>query len=646
MCGIAGFSQPSAVFSADHTEQIVKRMADRLTARGPDDAGTWVDPSSGTAFGHRRLAVIDLSPAGHQPMFSASGRFAIVYNGEIYNHRDLRGELIRSGVQFRGESDTEVIIEAIAAWGLSTTLERLIGMFAFALWDHAEQQMTLVRDRLGIKPLYWEYSNQSLKFASEIKALREYPDWSPGIDRNAIASFMRHNYVPAPLSGLEGVRKLEPGCTLTFRPGGEPRVERFWDFRAVAHNGIQNRTSLDRQAVVDSLETLLKDAVGRRMIADVPLGALLSGGVDSSLVAALMQAESRSKVRTFSIGFSEQKYNEAPYAKAVADHIGTEHTELYVQPRDALDTIPDLAKIYDEPFADSSQIPTYLVCRLTRQHVTVVLSGDGGDEVFGGYTRYQLGQKIWNRTRKIPLGVRHLISRGLLAVPEHFLDSCAKLLPEERRPNQFGLKVHKTARGLPSSHPDALYRQLLSHWSDPEDVVIGATEPRGEVWNDSYRQLIPDFTERMQFLDTLTYLPDDILTKVDRASMATSLEARVPLLDHRIVEFAWTLPEQFKLHRGQGKSVLREILDHYVPRELIERPKMGFGIPIDQWLRGPLRDWAESLLDPQALSQQGLLNVPPVREMWMAHQNGENWAYQLWNVLMLQAWIAEYEVSV
>ena len=639
MCGLTGFIDAHGHLAGQGLEAAVQRMADALTHRGPDDSGTWSDPEHGLALGHRRLSIIDLSAAGHQPMVSASGRLVIAFNGEIYSYADIRDDLVREGVRFRGNSDTEVILEAFERWGIDRTLERMIGMFAIALWDRQRAELTLMRDRVGIKPLYWGMLGRTLIFGSELKALTAYPHWQPTLNRDAVASYLRHNYVLGPHSIYAGIEKLQPGSYLTCRPGEQPTTTQYWDFRKLATQASGNRQHIDAADAENALDDLLRDAVKRRMVADVPLGALLSGGIDSSLVTALMQAQSDRPIRTFSIGFAEAQFNEAPYAADIAEHLGTEHNELYVEPQHALDIIPNLSRWYDEPFADASQIPTYLVCELTRQHVTVALSGDGGDELFAGYNRYIYGQDIWKRISLLPQSLRKALAAAIRSTPEQWLDTAARIIPKKHRPNQFGNKVHKVANGMTWHDPDALYREMLTHWDEPEQIVYGSQEPKGTLWDPQYQTLLPDFTERMQFFDTLTYLPDDILTKVDRASMAVSLEARVPLLDHRVVEFAWRLPMELKLHRGRSKILLRNVLDRYVPRQLIERPKMGFGVPLNSWLRGPLRDWAETLLNEQRLEQQGLLNPGPIREKWHAHLQGKNWSYPLWDVLMLQAWL-------
>ena len=634
MCGIAGFLDPNLVEQGEALAERVTRMAATLYHRGPDDGGIWTDTAAGLAFGHRRLAIVDLSPAGRQPMVSACGRYVIVYNGEVYNAQDIRRDL--PGIPWRGHSDTEVMVEACARWGAEATARRLMGMFAFALWNRVERTLVLVRDRLGIKPLYWGQCGDVFLFASEMKALRAHPDFRAVIDRNALAAFLRHGYVPAPFSIHHGVRKLEPGTLLTLEPGGAPEVLRFWDLRSVAHVGQANRFDLSDQEATAKLEDLLKDAIARRMIADVPLGAFLSGGIDSSTVTALMQALSLRPVKTFSIGFFETEYDEARHARAVARHLGTEHTELYVTPAEACGVIPTLPAMFDEPFADSSQIPTFLVSRLARTRVTVALSGDGGDELFAGYNRYALAQRWWRVADRMP--GRKTVAHILRAVSPTAWNRLFSVLPTRFRPPQAGDKLHKLAGILEGTEGD-LYRGLVSHWLQPEAMVPGAREPRGVLWDEEIARLVPDFVERMQLLDTLTYLPDDILTKVDRASMAVSLEVRVPLLDHRLVECAWHLPMRFKRRGTESKWLLRQVLYRYVPRALLERPKMGFGIPLDAWLRGPLREWAENLLSERRLREGGFVDSQPVRQLWQEHLSGRrNWQYILWDVLMFEAW--------
>ena len=639
MCGLVGFLALASRESPLPSAEVLDRMTDTLVHRGPDSRGAWHDRERGIGLGHRRLAIRDLSPTGAQPMTSSCGRYVIVYNGEVYSHLEIARDLEPTGRPLRGTSDTEIILEACAEWGVEAAVLRLIGMFAFALYDKQTGQLVLVRDRLGIKPLYWGIVNGLLMFGSELKALRAVPGWEPRIDRNALAAFMRHNYIPAPHTIYQGIRKLEPGTLLKTGPDGSIKIERYWDLRAIVEKSVKRRKSASDAVSLAELDALLSDAVRRRMVSDVPLGTLLSGGIDSSLVTALMVENSDRPIKTFSIGFAEKGFDEAPFAKAIAKHLGTDHTELYVEPGHALELVDKLPYWYDEPFADSSQIPTAMVCELTRKHVTVVLSGDGGDELFAGYDRYHIGLDMWNRANIAPQIMRKLVAQGLLSQPASRLDALGQVLPARFRRNQLGDKLHKFAHAILLEDPDDMYRRMLSHWHEPDETVIGASEAKGILWDDSVRKTVPDFLDRMQFLDTVTYLPDDILTKVDRASMSVALEARVPLLDHRVVEKAWSMPKEMKLRNGETKWALRQLLYKRVPRDLIDRPKMGFGVPFADWIRGPLRDWAENLLDRKRLESQGLFNADPIRERWEAHLSGINWGYPLWNVLMAQAWI-------
>jgi asparagine synthase (glutamine-hydrolysing) len=638
MCGIAGFVGAAPSLAGTKVDAIAAAMARSLAHRGPDDQGIWLDSDAEAALTHRRLSIIDLSPAGHQPMLSADGRYVISYNGEVYSYQPIAAELAARGHKFRGHSDTEVILESFAAEGIAATLRQMIGMFAIALWDRRERTLTLMRDRLGIKPLYWAKFGKLFLFGSELKALRAHPGWTPRIDRAAVAAFLRHNYIPAPHTIYEGVHKLAPGTILTLPWQGEPKITRFWDARTVARDGTHSLIEAGDEELTDQLEALLRDAVGRRMIADVPLGAFLSGGVDSSTVVALMQAARSGTVKTFSIGFDIQGYNEAHHAAAVARHLGTDHTELTVTSKEALDAIPRLAEWYDEPFADSSQIPTYLVSAMTRKHVTVALSGDGGDELFAGYNRYQLAQRFWRSLSLAPPALRKGLAAAMTAVRPDRWTQLLSVLPQRVRPPQAGDKVHKAASVLRLDSAAAVYRRLVSHW-EPSEIMPEAAEPRGILDDATVAKDFPALLARMQFLDLVTYLPDDILTKVDRASMAVALEARVPLIDHRVVEFAWRLPQSIKVRGNTRKWILRQVLYRHVPPALIERPKMGFGIPLGEWLRGPLRDWAETLLGMQRLNEGGLLDAKVVRLYWQDHLEGRrNWQYLLWDVLMLEAW--------
>ena len=643
MCGIAGYIDLSASTGTEALDQHARAMAGAMEHRGPDDQGAWTDGEAGIALAQARLSIIDLSAAGHQPMVSASGRYVIVYNGEVYNAPELKRELEGSdAVNWRGHSDTEVIVEGCARWGVKATVEKLLGMFAFALWDRETRTLSIARDRFGIKPLYWGKVGGKLLFGSELKALMALGGWTREIDRDALASYLRFNYVPAPHSIFRGINKLQPGHVLTW-VGGETKLEPFWSLRDVAKRGLADPLDIGDGEAIDTLDGLVRDAVRRRMVADVPVGAFLSGGIDSSAVVAAMQAESQAAnsgpVHTYSIGMGEPGYNEAEHAKAIAKHLGTEHTELYVTPDDARAVIPALPTFYDEPFADSSQIPTFLVSQLARRSVTVALSGDGGDELFCGYNRYFWGDRLWRRTGALPGFFKGAMAGVIRSLSPDQWDALGRILPANVRPRLLGIKAHKAADVLSLRDQAELFRRLVSVWDDPSMVVPGAREPHNALWDATLSDDVQPFQERMQVLDGLTYLVDDILTKVDRASMAVSLEARVPLLDHRIAEFAYRLPRHMRVRDGQGKWILRQVLARYVPRELFERPKMGFGIPVGQWLAGPLRDWVEDLLDPTKLEQDGLLNAAPIRAAWDAHLSGRtNNEVQLWTVLMYQAW--------
>lgn len=613
-------------------------MADRLRHRGPDDDGTWTSADGAVAFGHRRLSIVDLSAAGHQPMRSRSGRYEVVLNGEIYNHALLRAEL--GGGPWRGHSDTETMLAGFERWGIEATLRKLVGMFAIALWDRQARRLTLVRDRLGIKPVYYAESAERLVFGSELKEFAVAPDWKPELDADAVAAYMRFGYVPQPHTIYRGVRKLAPGHMLSIGPDGASEIKAFWDLRPFAVAGAARvHAGFDWAEEEEKLDALLRDAVSRRLIADVPLGAFLSGGIDSSTVVALMQQSSSRPVRTFSIGFREKGFDESGHARAVAEHLKTDHTEFIVEPRHALDVVPKLPEMFDEPFADSSQIPTYLVSALARQHVTVALSGDGGDEVFAGYNRYFWGDMLWRRMSTVPMGLRRLAACATHKVPAAAWDVAFAAVPRRWRPPQPGDKMHKLARVIAYDRPDQLYHRLVSQWTEPDRVMARGREPPGPFVDATIARDIPNFIQRMQYVDTVTYLPDDILVKVDRATMAVALEGRVPLLDHRVVEHAWSLPLAAKVNGGVGKKLLRRVLNRYVPEALVERPKMGFGVPIGDWLRGPLRDWAETLLAPKRLAAEDIINPQPVGELWRQHLAGaNNWQYPLWTVLMFQSW--------
>lgn len=648
MCGIAGLLDLEAATPEGVLQRQAAVMASALAHRGPDDHGTWADARAGIAFGHQRLAVIDPSPDGDQPMVSVDGRYVLSYNGEIYGFRALRGQLERLGHRFRGRSDTEVLLAVITEWGMPGALARLDGMFAFVVWDRHERRLHLARDRIGEKPLYYGWFGKTLLFGSELRALRAHPAFTGSVDRDAVARLLQLKYIPSPRSIYREVRKLPPATVLTITADGARAAAQvpspYWSAVDVARRGLANPLDASFPEAVDELDRLARDAVRLRMVADVPLGAFLSGGIDSSAVVALMQAQSDRPVRTFTIGVEDPRYNEADDAKAVAAHLGTDHTELYVTPEEIRAVIPELPGIYDEPFADSSQLPTILVSRLARRDVTVALSGDGGDEVFGGYNRHIFAPLVWRRTRRVPHPLRRVAAK-LLRVPaprtwDALFDPGRSGLPRLLRHRLPGNKVAKLATALDAESPEGLYWSLMSHWRQPSDLLpgLGAFTEAAILLEDPPRGA--GVTETAMLLDLVGYLPDDILVKVDRATMAASLEARVPFLDHRLVEFAWRLPTDFKVSGSQGKRILRALVDRYVPRRLVDRPKTGFGVPLGEWLRGPLRDWAAELLDPVRLEADGILDPGPITSAWRSHlSRRQDLGHQLWDVLVLQSWL-------
>jgi asparagine synthase (glutamine-hydrolysing) len=640
MCGIAGFWSRKT-FAHDPVE-VLGRMGRSLSHRGPDDSGVFYDSSAGLGLSFRRLSIIDLSAQGHQPMTSASGRYVIIFNGEVYNYEEIRSEL---GAQaWRGHSDTEVMLEAIERWGLDAAVRRFVGMFAFTLWDTFERRLHLVRDRIGIKPLYYGCIDGTFVFASELKAMKVFPGFQAAIDRDTLADYMRCAYVPAPYSIYQGIHQLSAGQILTLNSAEAPQVlTTYWSAAEVARNGLESRIHGADNEIIEQLHSKLLDAVRLRMIADVPLGAFLSGGIDSSAMVALMQSQSARPVKTFTVGFHEDRYNEASHARKIAEHLGTDHTQLFVTPQDALDVVPLLPYMYDEPFADSSQIPTHLVSKLARRHVTVAISGDGGDELFCGYARYGFISSFWSGIKRIHGPAAKAAAKLMHSVPSAMIDNAMGWVPlPGKLRNSPGQKLHRFADHLAAQDLSEIYLRTVSMWPDPSAVVLGAREHQG------LPQAILKFVDmgsaqEMAMLTDLTnYLPDDVLTKVDRASMAVNLEVRVPVLDHRVVEFAWRLPLRFKVRDGKTKWALRQVLYRYVPPELVERPKMGFGVPVDLWLRRPLREWAEDLLAPEALGRHGFFSVQPIRKKWEEHVSGaRDWQYLLWPVLMFQAWIGQ-----
>lgn len=628
MCGIAGFIDSTCTSGREDLILHASHMSDQIVHRGPDNGGIWIDEVNGVALAHRRLAIVDLSETGYQPMHSPSERYAITYNGEIYNFLGIKNTLEGKGHQFIGTSDTEVLLHAIEEWGLSQTLQKINGMFAFALWDKKDRTLTLARDRMGKKPLYYGWIGNAFVFASELKAIKAYPGFSAEIDRNVLSLYLRHNYVPSPWCIYKGVSKLPQSSYITIDASSQKEIhrEKYWDILRVAQEGNSNTQVLSFDEALAKFEVIFDKAVVERMISDVPLGCFLSGGIDSSLVTAFMQKHSVNPVKTFCIGFEENGFNEAEYAKEIATHLGTEHTEYFVTSKEAQDVIPDIPRIFDEPFADPSQIPTYCVSRLARQHVTVALSGDGGDESFAGYARYHYANRYMNLSRAIPSPLGKIIGATLAHMP----------INDGRK--------HRILELLQRDEK-AFYKLIMSYWVKPSEVVLSGQEPQFALGYDKDMPELRTFFDTMMYIDMVTYLPDDILTKVDRASMAASLETRAPLLDYEVVEFAWNTPLAMKIDDNGGKRLLKSILGQYVPAHLYERPKQGFGIPHGDWIKGPLRDWSEALLDPQRLEEEGFFNSRLVRQKWEEHISGrKDWSYALWGVLMFQAW-HEYNAS-
>ena len=650
MCGIAGLLTSS--LRAEEWVPQLSAMGNALSHRGPDDSGVWFDAQGGIGLTHRRLAILDPSPDGHQPMCSPSGKLTLVYNGEIYNYRELHRELINAGISFQGTSDTEVLLRALETWGLSLTLERITGMFSFALWNRETRTLTLARDRIGIKPLYYGFEKGHFFFSSELRPLRSLPFFSRSINRDSIALFSQYNYIPSPYSIYHNVQKLQPGTYLTFSPSSQnlPTPSVYWSSRECAQRGLAVPFTGSFNEAQEKLTHLLSTVIKEHMISDVPLGAFLSGGIDSSLVCALMQKQSTQAVKTFCIGLQEKGYNEATYAMEVSKHLGTDHTELYLSSDDILQKIPTILSCYDEPFADSSQLPTWVVSSMTRSQVTVALSGDGGDELFAGYVRYQHAENLWKRLSQIPPPLRMMATKLIRTFSTETWSTIATLLspliPRRFHQNHIGDKIHRIA-AISSAHtPQDLYSLIVSHDSHPHLSVPGSQKLLTEQHQPDNWTISPSLTEQMMLLDLITYLPGDILTKVDRASMGVSLEARVPLLDHRIVEFAWSLPLEFKLYQGEGKRILHSLLAQHLPPNLFDRPKKGFGIPIGEWMKGPLREWSEELLSPERLKREGFWDVQRVQKKWKEHLAGKNFHdYFLWNILVFQNWLEKENSS-
>ena len=642
MCGIVGFIDPDG-FSLNNAKQIGDAMGKAIQYRGPDHSGLWIDKDHGVTLAHQRLAIIDLSKSAHQPMVSSSGRYVMCFNGEIYNHLDLRSELESGGKSppWRSHSDTETILACIDIYGLKETLVKLVGMFSIALWDKSAKEIFLARDRIGEKPLYYGSHGQLLLFSSELKALRAHPKFTPKINRDALSLFLRHNYIPQPYSIYEGIKKLPPGHFVRLKKNAVP--EQYWSLKENLISAKLNPFEGSESEALNSLDKLLISTVKGQMQADVPLGAFLSGGVDSSLILALMQEQSSRPIETFTIGFDNKEFNEAPFAMDVAKYLGTQHNELYVSSETAREVIPNLPKIYDEPFSDSSQIPTFLVSEMAQNHVKVCLSGDGGDEVFGGYNRYTWGNSFSSYQKRVPKIFRTFATKLITSLApstwNKLLAPGLFLTPQKYRYTNIGDKLHKIATLFNCSSFEEVYRMLISHWDFPENIVIGGKEPETILTS---KDAIPNKLsneEQMMFYDMMMYLPDDILVKVDRAAMSVSLETRVPFLDHRVIDFACQLPLTMKIRNGTKKWCLRELLYKRVPKNLIERPKMGFGVPIGDWLRGPLRDWAEYLLEENRIIQSGYFQNSEIQKKWREHVSGDrNWHYYLWDILMFESW--------
>lgn len=652
MCGFAGFINYCNL-NKNSVRSVALKMANSIQHRGPDDCGVWQDDSCQCALAHRRLSILDLSSAGHQPMVSRRGLSVIAYNGEIYNHSSLRHQLESSGYSWHGSSDTESLLASIETWGLEMALKKSVGMFALAFLDLDKRFLYLARDRMGEKPLYYGMQKGVFMFGSELKALKAHPAFEGEVDREALSLFMKRSYIPSPFSIYKGIRKLPPGSFLKIsldRPASYQDPVPYWEVpEKITVSEIGEIDS--PQVAIDRLEAHLAEAVRGQMLSDVPLGAFLSGGIDSSAIVAMMQSQSSSPVKTFSIGFHESEYDEAVHAKRVAEHLGTEHTECYLSGKQAMEIIPQLPRIYDEPFGDVSQIPTLLVSQLARSQVSVALSGDGGDELFCGYNRYHFAKKFWKLLALIPFGLRrqvgNLVKLSQPNVLNPLLAWLNRVLPHRHRLANPSEKVRKTANAMSAVNGLNLYDAMTSHWLIEDDVVLGRGNNCSSEQKD-HGDLNPTdcLVSRLMLKDIRGYLPDDILCKVDRAAMSVSLETRVPFLNHELVEFASSLPLSLKFREGKGKWLLRQVLYKYVPQAIIERPKMGFSVPIGDWIRGPMKDWAEDLLDNHRLNQEGYLNANSIHTKWEQHLNGKaNWQEQIWDVLMFQSWLEEQKAA-
>ncbi|MBF0465894.1 MAG: asparagine synthase (glutamine-hydrolyzing) [Nitrospirae bacterium] len=647
MCGITGFVDLSHQLTVVQLNGVIKKMSNTIIHRGPDDSGVWVDVSMGIALGHRRLSILDLSPGGHQPMLSYSGRYVITFNGEIYNHQEIKRE-IETHIKplWQGHSDTEIMLTAIEIFGLEYALRIFTGMFAFALWDREEKILYIARDRIGEKPLYYGWMGNCFVFGSELKALKAHPSWMNNIDQDVIALYLKHSYIPAPYSIYRDIYKLMPGTFISMSASRIANKQNiapiaYWSAIETVEKGLNNPFSGSEIEAIEQLEEILKTSIKQQMIADVALGAFLSGGIDSSTVVSLMQAQSSNPVKTFTIGLFEKNYDEAKYARAIAKHLKTDHTELYVTPKETMDVIPNLSTLYDEPFSDSSQIPTFIISQLTHKYVTVSLSGDGGDEIFGGYNRYLVGKNIWNNLKWIPDNIINIYRRIMSLLTPQIIDTLLNklnfIIPKKMRQNNYGDKIQKFNDVIDAKTIDDLYLRLISHWNNTDAIVINSNILTTMLASVIENNNISDPICKMMCIDLITYLPDDILVKVDRAGMGVSLELRMPFLNHHVVEFAWSLPLSMKIRQWQSKWILRQILYRYVPQKMVDRPKMGFAIPIDTWLRGPLRDWAEHLLNEKKMC---FFNPKPIQKKWHEHLTGKhNWQHHLWDILMFQSWI-------